>query len=397
MPQHERYRSTADGFYFATGLVVLQNGQRLLAYNEAAAGLWARLETGASIDDLGDQLVNEYGLFPDQAREDAQNIVDDWLSLGVVERSGISEVRGRGASAPIADTTGFPPQAERESSLPHSSTPWATLCAGRAIGFSVDDPWLEALLRHQFPESDGVSAALATTVQIRRAPGDQLLLSIDGRERVRSTQIHEVLGILIQELVEFLHPGREFLAFMHGGAVAKNGRAYAFAAPSGSGKSTLVAYLNHKGYRFLSDDVIVLSGPEGLVLSFPAAISIKAGSVGVLSTFYPSLASASAVPSIKGNLRFIRPEESETCWDADIPLHALIFPRYDPTSPSELVGLAPLEALVRLVADNVWLGHPIARAKLQSFLDWLEGVPSYSLRFNDLNEAGLLLDRLAYE
>jgi len=261
----------------------------------------------------------------------------------------------------------------------------------------VDHPRLEALLRHQFPESDCADAERMTTVQIRCMSGDQLLLMIDGRERLRSTQTQEVLGKLIQELVELLHPGVDFLAFVHGGAVAKDGRAYAFAAPSGSGKSTLVAYLNQKGYRYLSDDVIVLSAPEGLVLPFPAAISIKPGSVNVLSPFYPTLAGASTFQSIKGDIRFIRPEENSTCLDADIPLRTLIFPQYDATRRTELLPLSPLDALARLLADNIWLGHPIARTKVKSFLDWLEGIPSYYLHFSDLTEAGLLLDRLALE
>jgi hypothetical protein len=184
---------------------------------------------------------------------------------------------------------------------------------------------------------------------------------------------------------------------MHGGAVAKNGRAYAFTAPSGSGKSTLVAYLNHEGYRFLSDDVIALSAPEGFILPFPAAISIKPGSVSVLSRFYPGLPDSSAIPSMKGNIRFIRPEDNSCTARDDIPLSKLIFPSYDPTSRSELLAISPLEALARLLADLIWFAQPMARTKVQSFLDWLEGTPSYLLRFSDLNEAGVLLDRLALE
>jgi hypothetical protein len=396
--EYETYRSAAaaDGFYFSSGLVVLQNRERVFAYNEAAAILWAALQGGASIEDLGDRLAQEYGLFLDRAREDARCIVDDWLSRGLIERCGTTEVRPRASDALPAQATAFPHR-ESEPPTPHLSTSWITLCSRRSISFSVEHPWLEALLRHQFPESDRADAERAMTVQIRCMPGNQLLLTIDGSERLRSTQTEEVLGQLIQELVEFLHPGREFLAFMHAGAVAREGRAYAFAAPSGSGKSTLVAYLKHNGYRYLSDDLVVISDPEGLVLPFPAPISIKPGSVSVLSPLYPSLAGASTFPSIKGDIRFIGPEENSTCSDADIPLHTLIFPQYDPTRRSELLSVSPLDALARLLADKIWLGYPITPTKVKSFLYWLEGIPSYSLRFSDLNESGLLLDRLAGE
>jgi len=396
-PETFRASATGDAFYFSTGLVLLQNGERLFAYNEASAKLWACLQTGAALDDLRDLLAKEYGVSLEQAGEDAQRAVDDWLSHGLIERSGVSDVLTQVGKSYQTDPTGTPPNSECEAPFPHSATSWATFWARRAIEFSVDHPELEALLRHQFPEADCANAERATTVQIRRLPGDGLLLMIDGRERLRSEQPQQILGRLIQEVVEFLHPGKKFLAFMHGGAVAKNGRAYAFTAPSGSGKSTLVAYLSHEGYRFLCDDVIVLSAPEGFILPFPAAMSIKPGSVSVLSRYYPELPGASAIPSMKGNIRFIRPRNDSNSTDDNIPLSKLIFPIYDPTSRSELHTMSPLEALARLLADSIWFGHPIARTKVQSFLDWLEGTPTYSLRFSDLNEAGVLLDRLALE
>lgn len=43
---------------------------------------------------------------------------------------------------------------------------------------------------------------------------------------------------------------------LHGSAVVIDGRAYAFLGDSGVGKSTLAAALVHRGYTFLSDDVI---------------------------------------------------------------------------------------------------------------------------------------------
>jgi len=83
------------------------------------------------------------------------------------------------------------------------------------------------------------------------------------------------------------------------------------------------------------------------------------------------------------NIRFIISSEGTTCLDRDIPLRRLAH--------------FPLDAFGCLIADNIWFRHPIARTEVQSFLDWLEGVPSYSLRFSDTNKAGMLLGQLAVE
>ena len=53
---------TVEHFCFSDGLVLLEGKERLFAYNEAAAKLWARLRTVASSAHLRDQLSKEYGL-----------------------------------------------------------------------------------------------------------------------------------------------------------------------------------------------------------------------------------------------------------------------------------------------------------------------------------------------
>jgi hypothetical protein len=106
---------TVEHFCFSDGLVLLEGKERLFAYNEAAAKLWARLRTGASIADLRDQLSKEYGLPLGRAREDAQSIVNDWLSRRLIEPCGTSALHSRaGAAASALGTTGLFSNAECE-------------------------------------------------------------------------------------------------------------------------------------------------------------------------------------------------------------------------------------------------------------------------------------------
>jgi len=56
---------------------------------------------------------------------------------------------------------------------------------------------------------------------------------------------------------------------LHAGAVVINGRAVAIAGPSGVGKSTLVTELLSRGHQLLTDDILVLTIEDGVVLGHP--------------------------------------------------------------------------------------------------------------------------------
>ncbi len=50
---------------------------------------------------------------------------------------------------------------------------------------------------------------------------------------------------------------------LHANAIEIGGQAFAFAGVSGAGKSTLAAYFQDKNYNVLSDDICVVTFPEG--------------------------------------------------------------------------------------------------------------------------------------
>jgi hypothetical protein len=57
---------------------------------------------------------------------------------------------------------------------------------------------------------------------------------------------------------------------LHGSAVVKDGKAYAFVGESGAGKSTLTSVIMKEGYTLLTDDLIALSFKEGVPYVIPA-------------------------------------------------------------------------------------------------------------------------------
>jgi hypothetical protein len=60
----------------------------------------------------------------------------------------------------------------------------------------------------------------------------------------------------------------------------------------------------------------------------------------------------------------------------------------------EVDPLEPLEALSRLFAAGLWLGHPLTEARVRTFLDWFGQVPAFTLAYTRLEEAKRVLSSL---
>ena len=69
------------------GLEAIDFG-RLLCLNETAAWLWQQAEklSEFTVDQLTEALCEEYDVTADQAYEDVASMVDEWITVGVVER-----------------------------------------------------------------------------------------------------------------------------------------------------------------------------------------------------------------------------------------------------------------------------------------------------------------------
>src|SRR5205814_1628133 len=124
---------------------------------------------------------------------------------------------------------------------------WAVTatCTIRDTVFSlaIEPAGLNVILRILLRHLETPNARPDYRLEISEASGNERALLIDGRERLRTPSEGQLLGAMNQAILERIHSGTEWLAMIHGGAVARNGLALAIAAPGGSGKTTLIAYL----------------------------------------------------------------------------------------------------------------------------------------------------------
>jgi hypothetical protein len=224
------------------------------------------------------------------------------------------------------------------------------------------------------------------TIDVRRlADGRTLALSRNDVELYRVRSVAEATGALFQAVLGGIYSGEQWLAIIHGGAVAANGRAVMLPGTSGKGKSTLSAFLFSRGFDCLCDDMLAVTH-EGRVASWPIPLSIKEGSWETLAPYFPEL---DAIPgeSVWGRTMKFLPV-GPASWTSQLHRAAVfVFPTFDRLAgPAHLTRLRPLETLRRLVSDRIWLGFPLRAPSVERFLAWLVRVPSYELAYGGFEQ-----------
>ncbi|GAA2734805.1 hypothetical protein [Streptomyces nogalater] len=170
-------------------------------------------------------------------------------------------------------------------------------------------------------EADGdgcLTAALGTATPKRvwwRAPGGPWLLYEEWGVQARLPSPVPPFG---------LPPLRDRVRLRHGAALAApdgEGRALAVTGASGTGKSVVVLHLLRQGWRFVSDDLLVLDRrTRGRLYYYGRPVGVRARSLPLLPWLDASLlAGAPCVPTRWGGTWMVRPQRLGRCAPSDQP------------------------------------------------------------------------------
>ena len=179
---------------FDSGLVLIDpRRDQMLAYNESAAIVWRAIENGALITNAVAALSNAYGISEPRGLADASAIIRHWMDLDLLENS-----------------TGAPPSAE-------NAAPATVFDIGpeRIVTFCIRGHYFRIAIAEQSIAkhlngllaafvvdnlvSDGNDADSDFTVRVERGA---LAFRIDGTERLRSDRPPEIIGALLQAIIE---------------------------------------------------------------------------------------------------------------------------------------------------------------------------------------------------
>ena len=250
----------------------------------------------------------------------------------------------------------------------------------------------------------GADIALDLTPRVeplRTSPGDPdtvidvfddgvaFQVMVDGCSVASEDTLYGARVVVLQQFLKASRP-EKWLAVLHAGACGSGPRCIVFPACSHSGKSTLAAALLHQGLTFYGDDSIPLERGSLKIQPMPFALMIREGSWAALSAMFPDLLEADTLDRWGEKVRFLNPPAPAQRFDSMAA--AIVFTQYIAGNKIDLQRLQTFDALLRLEASGLWVDHD--PEGIGDFLRWFESLPSYSLTYSDLAEAGEVLRSL---
>jgi hypothetical protein len=175
----------------------------------------------------------------------------------------------------------------------------------------------------------------------------------------------------------------------HASAVDIDGSAVAFMGESGKGKSTLAAGFATGGYRFLTDDGLMVEACGSGYQVMPSHPSIRLWQDSVAALIAPDTPTAPAL-EFTSKSRFLAGDRIAFC-DSPRPLRRVYFLGDGSASAITFHRIKPAEALIELVKHSFLLDIE-ERAMLAAHFDELSGLASlpiyyrldYPRRYEDL-------------
>lgn len=212
----------------------------------------------------------------------------------------------------------------------------------------------------------------------------------------QKNQAHLFQGKFSFELLNCIHQKTEpdWIGTFHATTIGNGEQAVMLVGNSGSGKSTLATLLMYAGYDLVADDMSAMLASNNHIAVLPAALSVKEKA---FATIAPLVANFETLPkqyinSTKGRVTYIPPLPLKHPEKLDYPCKNIVLVRYsqDPV-PTTLTKGAEQTILQELITES-WLAHNEHHA--QSFLNWLETVNFYELKYHHNAEAIAAIDSL---
>lgn len=179
---------------------------------------------------------------------------------------------------------------------------------------------------------------------------------------------------------------------LHASGIDAGGNALLLVGPSGSGKSSLALSLLRKGWKCLSDEVILLNPENNRVMPLPRSFRIDSRTLGL----FPELAdklSGDAYTGGSGKAR-VDPALVREHWVAGSSAPAwLVFPRYRPGNSNDLIPIGDTDAMTALIGQSInLLDH--GEGGLETLLRLVRNCRCFRFNTGDIHEASLAVSRL---
>lgn len=366
-------------------LLFAEHAHALFRLNPSAAFIWCCCEEGLDRASIISEMVHAFELPVARAEQDLNAILLEWENQGLL---------GRG-DTPKATATGE--TAAESEVLPAPQIRIDTFPAERRYRM------FETVFRLRFSE-----AALETCAQSAFAhlavdgdhPYDVILdvlsdtrgyfLLFDDQPVAFCDTQQELAPLLHGQLVADAYERARCLIAFHAAAVSNGEECLVFPALSGSGKSTLTAALMASGFKYCTDELVLLQPQTHRAQTIAAGLGIKPGSWEILRTFHPHISELPIHLRLDGQqVRYLLPDKHQLIGDPTQHhrIRALVFPIYKAGLDTRLDRLTPADALCRLTDAGTDMEGELDATRVTELVDWIAGMDSYELGYSDLEDA----------
>lgn len=270
--------------------------------------------------------------------------------------------------------------------------------AGQIIEFRFENRAFEERIFPLYAHHEsGARSTLADLIFELGKHGERLTMAIN-REKAYAwspQDFHKLKGALSMQILNCIYrtTNDHWMGVVHASSVSLNNRSLLLPGQPGSGKSTLASLLMAAGCQLISDDFTPLSTGKCRSYPYPARISVKPGSIDLLSDHFPQLrdAGSNLARTSHDEATFLTPRQPEFHLTPGFQVAAIVFTDYNPAAGSELTRIPNLQAINSLF-DETWLAPGTEAA--ETFLDWFFTVPCYKIEFGQSDAAVRMLLKL---
>lgn len=201
-------------------------------------------------------------------------------------------------------------------------------------------------------------------------------------------RLDQLKGRVLIEILNTIYDRNDddWMTIIHASAVTDGQSTILFSSACGSGKSTMAALLKIHGLEVVSDDIVPVDAKSAKIFPFPAALSIKEGSLPVLMPHFPELADAPYYRYTGSDKlgRYLPLKQALFNKSLINKARALVFIRHDTTVDFCWEELSRLEA-ISLFNEEAWLSPSPKNAR--RYINWFLKLPCYRLNYSENTKA----------
>jgi len=258
----------------------------------------------------------------------------------------------------------------------------------QVISFSFETPLFELYLHPLIAHFETKENSADVPIFELFAWQEQVVFRYNGVVKGMWTkdETHLVKGLIFMFLINVMHgkSDADWLMTVHASAITNWKKTILFSAEAGKGKTTIAALLQAQGFQLISDDFVPIDRQSFCAYPFPIAMSVKEGSMELLTPKFPSLNEKPLnYLSAEKSVRYLSFDDVDTT-KAIFPVKEFILIEYDNAIDFQMEKIDPINGL-KLLFDESWISPTPGNAAI--LFDRIPHLSFYKLTYSNNQKA----------